>query len=519
MPKIAPDAVRIPPERQRSTLETADLEESISRRGQIQPIVVTRDLVLVAGQRRLTACQRLGIEVEYIFTDEVDSEVLQDLELEENIKRQDLPWQDQYRAIARLHARLCARQDSAADSAARPWSAARTAAFIGYSATTVGEILNVEAAMREDARIAGASSGAQAASILRRISERQVASLVSDIIAKTQASGGSRDNGITETSAGDSALDRGIYRGLVPDAGRPDSRDDSRGHDEPPAAEGPNSDGLRAILRNPTAGGEGRAGVESRPSPILCADFVAWAREYSGPKFNLIHCDFPYGVSLSGNFGLLEGGNAGGERRLWESGRGDRGASGGVYANNPRIYWDLFDAFVDGFDRFASYSCHVIFWFSMNFYEETKRRLESLGLHVFAHPFIWHHSNGQGMVVHHGMLKRLYDVAFIAVRNERPLVRQLGLAYAAPTVANPVHPSQKPDGMLRHLLQSFVDGTTVILDPTAGSGSALWIAEDLGAKASLGLELDPEHAKAAEGGIANRRTLKRLAQGLSADEK
>src|SRR5215472_16570897 len=32
-------------------------------------------------------------------------------------------------------------------------------------------------------------------------------------------------------------------------------------------------------------------------SPIQCADFIKWASSYNGPKFNFIHCDFPYGIN------------------------------------------------------------------------------------------------------------------------------------------------------------------------------------------------------------------------------
>jgi hypothetical protein len=38
--------------------------------------------------------------------------------------------------------------------------------------------------------------------------------------------------------------------------------------------------------------------VEDIPdSPIQIADFNTWAPAYTGPKFNVIHCDFPYGIN------------------------------------------------------------------------------------------------------------------------------------------------------------------------------------------------------------------------------
>src|SRR5262245_34350708 len=67
-------------ERQRQQLKEEQLEEladSIEARGLIHPIVVTRELVLVSGERRLEACRRLGwthISVQY--TDELDPKCL-----------------------------------------------------------------------------------------------------------------------------------------------------------------------------------------------------------------------------------------------------------------------------------------------------------------------------------------------------------------------------------------------------------------------------------------------------------
>jgi site-specific DNA-methyltransferase (adenine-specific) len=70
-------------------------------------------------------------------------------------------------------------------------------------------------------------------------------------------------------------------------------------------------------------------------------------------------------------------------------------------------------------------------------------------------------------------------------------------SYAAPTVGNKIHPSQKSEPMLRAFLSMLVDETSTVLDPCCGSAAALRAAEDCGAKSILGLELDPNYAQAA----------------------
>jgi hypothetical protein len=37
-------------------------------------------------------------------------------------------------------------------------------------------------------------------------------------------------------------------------------------------------------------------GTQKKSETIINADFLKWAPSYTGPKFNFIHCDFPYGI-------------------------------------------------------------------------------------------------------------------------------------------------------------------------------------------------------------------------------
>lgn len=46
-----------------------------------------------------------------------------------------------------------------------------------------------------------------------------------------------------------------------------------------------------------------------------------------------------------------------------------------------------------------------------------------------------------------------------------------------------LHPTQKPQSVLRKLIETFTDPGDVVIDPVAGSGSALRAAHDLGRNA------------------------------------
>lgn len=79
---------------QRVRDEFGDMEslaESIKEHGLLHPIVVDSDYNLIAGCRRLLACERLGrTEIEVKMLSAVSEKELRILELEENIRRKDL---------------------------------------------------------------------------------------------------------------------------------------------------------------------------------------------------------------------------------------------------------------------------------------------------------------------------------------------------------------------------------------------------------------------------------------------
>lgn len=59
-----------------------------------------------------------------------------------------------------------------------------------------------------------------------------------------------------------------------------------------------------------------------------------------------------------------------------------------------------------------------------------------------------------------------------------------------------IHPSQKPVGVVRRLIEIFTDPGDVVIDPCAGSGSTLRAARELG-RHSYGFEVSREFYKSA----------------------
>jgi ParB family chromosome partitioning protein len=111
----------------RKTVDPAALEElvsSIKQAGLLQPIVVRRangggTYELIAGERRLRACQQLGWERIPAVQREADDRTLLTLALIENLQRDDLSPVDEARGYERLIAEFNLAQQDVADAVGR----------------------------------------------------------------------------------------------------------------------------------------------------------------------------------------------------------------------------------------------------------------------------------------------------------------------------------------------------------------------------------------------------------------
>lgn len=457
-------------QRQENINDVEDLRSSIKAIGIINPIVVRRDgdeTLLVAGERRLMASISLGLSAVPIrFFDDLSTEEAEIVELEENVKRKELSWRDQVRAVGRIHILY--------QSTHKGWKIENTAEAISLHHSHVRKILHVFDAL-DSQRLTRAESIEQAYNTLHRFSERKAESIVGDIIARGASAVGSVAQTIAHTAQSLATAATTVSDNFSVTASVALAGDQSNGSEDTSLRPAP----------QPTVEASPPPATSVANDPILCLNFVEWARTYAGPKFSLIHCDFPYGNYRGGDSTSLN------SMETEE-----------FYDNTESVYWTLFDALTENLDKLLSYSGHIMFWFNMNFYTETVARFRKTGLMVHDHPLIWHKTGGpggQGVVPGTAVTypRRMYDTALLCVRGNRPLAKPGMNSYSAPTVGNKIHPSQKPEPMLRFFLQMLVDETTTMLDPTCGSGAAIRAAEDLGAKSVLGLELDPNYAQAA----------------------
>lgn len=409
--------------RQRKDLgDLEGLKDSIQQVGLINPLLVTKDGLLIAGERRFTAVLQLGwSHVPVQYREDLETEQARErVEHAENFHRQDLTWQEQALAIYRFH-----ELSKAADPT---WTINRTVSYLGVVFRHALRFLRVaEAILAGDQMVLTAPTMATASGICDRKDARkqdEEREHLTRIVNTKLPTVSIFDAGEVIES------DLPVHVPIQPD------------------------------------------------SPILNTDFIAWAQSYSGPKFNLIHCDFPYGIN---------------------AGNHDQGAakSFGGYEDGEEIFFELLSTLAHYQENFLAESAHMLFWYSPRFQGNTIMALKAMGWEVNPAPLIWHRSDNSGIIPDpRRMPRQVYETAFLCTRGDRFLVRPKSNLFPSPSVKE-FHMSEKPKPVLEYFFGMLVDDTTTLLDPTCGSANSLIVAKRLGAKSVLGIEKSPEfHASA-----------------------
>jgi len=389
--------------RQRKELTNIEeLAKSIQQLGLINPLVIERSGNLRAGERRFTAVKMLGwTHVSVQFVDELDDDEMFLLELDENLKRENLPWADECLAVTEYHERLMKMN-------APKWNASRTAERLGVSSKYISDHMMVADELRsKNTRVTDAPKYSVARGIAQRTRERATTSAIATV--KAAAS--------------------------LPELPTP-----------------------------------------ARVPPLLNLDFHDWVKTFNAEPFSFLHCDFPYGIDAD---------------------KHDQGQakSHGGYADGFSVYTALLDTLELCMEKVVSDSAHMFFWFSMDHYQFTLERLRAMGWEVLPHPLVWFKSDNAGILpdAQRGP-RRNYETAFFCSRGRRLLTAKGAKSnvVAWPGRDKSIHMSEKPEGMLKHFMEMCVDKYSRVLDPTAGSGNALKVAEALGAWSVLGIERDKE---------------------------
>lgn len=154
-----------------------ELAMSFSKRGQLQAGVcrkVDDKIVLIAGERRLRACQLLGINYHFTLSEVGDDNAyeIKKIELEENLCRLNLSWQEEVQGTEELHLLEQKEKGSTKPGVRGGHGVKDTAETIGESVGTVSENLRLAIYARNSEEVRGAKSKSEAKKIIKRLEEK-----------------------------------------------------------------------------------------------------------------------------------------------------------------------------------------------------------------------------------------------------------------------------------------------------------------------------------------------------------
>lgn len=459
--------------RQRKHIDISDLIESVRRWGIMQPCLVKADGELIFGERRWTTAKHLQlVSTPVRVVEDLTEEELQVIELEENVKRKALPWQDEAAAVLRIHNLYVAQNPE--------WTVAATSQQIGWSSdpSHCSFVISVAEAIAEgDTAVAGAETLRAAKTILTRRRQRQQDSALNAISAGEFELEGQGDLFEDEPAADFTLGQDGAIANFGSQPGAPELKPIS-----PPKPK-----------------------VIESPYKIIHADMSAMLADYTGPKFNMLHLDLPYGVKLNGQ-------------------ANQDSFEGGGYESNPEIYWDLLNTLLRKWPDYMFESSHFMCWISMEFYAPTIQLIEQIlggdhGLDLFVckTPLIWHKTDNRGIISDAKRRPRnVYEACLFGSTGDRFIVKPGSNVYGAPTAkAQAIHTNEKPIPMLKEFMGQFVDEHSRVLDPTCGSGSAIRASELLRAESAVGWEFNEEFATRAQDRLLRDRNLAALSDKVS----
>jgi ParB/RepB/Spo0J family partition protein len=414
---------------------------NIASRGLFHPIIVAKAgdrWRLIAGERRLLAFKWLKkTEIPVKLFEALDAHEAEAVEIEENSRRLDFHWTEQAVALLKYHEH---RKRTMGDE----WGIEQTADALSLGKTSTSNSITVAREILKNPEKFAAFDSVNAAynSLSRELTRATDAEMTAFMEAE-------------------------------------DPEEFLKTDDEPLV-------GVTASV--PTERKYGSPTLDVFNESF--GEYLATDWPIRSQLFNVVHCDFPYGVNLH------KSDQANIDRRGDES-----------YEDTPEIYWGLIEQFCKFAPKILMPKAHVLFWYPTAEYTKTIEAFESCGFSVNPVPLIWMKSDNTGILPdpQRGP-RRIYESALLMSWGDRLISKAVSNAIAFPADrAKAKHPSEKPLAVVSHFLSMLVDSYTHLLDPTCGSGTSLVAAEALLAASVTGVEMNKIHASTARNELTKRR--------------
>lgn len=458
--KTAPiTAITILDNRQRQEFEANAMQElydSIKKNGLLHAPVLREyagELILVAGERRLKTIQdmwALGDPVRYNgvvipegrvpFTtlgelSELDAE---EAELDENLRRKDLTWQEHAAAVERL-GNLRKKQ---------------------YAAKVEGQIAEIESADLSVGR---------KTDLVAKLMDSMKVPTTADLARELNPA----------SSAGKSDGELGSIRDNVKK-----QLIVAQNLTNPDVAKAKNVDEAFKILkRQETA--RSNSALAAAVGATFSADLhiahnvncLHWMADPANQRqFDVILTDPPYGMGAD-SFGDGAGRLAGIEHH---------------YDDSPEAFKELMTAWCPLSYAVAKLQAHAYVFCDIEHFLWLREQMRAAGWYVFRTPLINFKTNSGRVPLPDRGPRRQYEILLYAIKGDKPVTHIYPDVIQSQSDENMSHGAQKPVAVYLNLLQRSVRPGDSVLDTFSGSGTIFPAANTLKVKA-VGLEQNPEY--------------------------
>ena len=455
------DEIKIGSRVRRDFSHVPELAESIREDGLIQPIVLTYNKQLIAGESRIRAHRLLGrATIRAVFRGVLDEAQLGVLEATENVARQNLTWQERCLSVDKVH-RL--RATNVALSGEQ-WGVRETGKLLNQSKTNIGlATMIAEFLHANDADVWKAESiqDAYRAIIQRRENEANA------LIAK---------NTIPKAAVAVPAA-RFVGKPKIPSVSPEDAFDDD--DDGVPAfgqgfgvnITGPDDDINEVPRQQPSSGPT----VIPLSQMLLHGDAVEILKTFPAASFEHCITDWPYGIDMDNMIKNVE----------------STAAEHDVEDNMDlqlRIIPEIF--------RVLKPRGFFITWTDMDVWARGKAIATTAGFSVQRWPLIWLKTSSCANQAAQYNFTKNYEIAMVCRKGPATLISPQGSSVW--TSGNDVearalgHPFAKPFQLWDWVFNSCALRGATVLDPFAGRGSSVIPAIKKGLRVTA-VELNKSH--------------------------
>jgi len=424
-----------------------DLAPSIAEHGLIQPVVLDDKNRLIAGGCRYTAFKLLQFDkIPYVTRAKLSPSDAKLLELEENLRRKKMRWQEVTLGIYSAH-QLKKKESSKVQA---KWGVRQTGALLGVSHATVGDSLIVaEYLIKGDTEVLEAQTFEKAQSILasrkQDIAMKQLATLsASPIIISTAFD-----------------IEKRTTSGPIDDSSPAFGQESGQKETKPVSSQV----------------SEQQIAVVDLGKMVFHQDCHEWFAQRDAESVDHIFTDIPYGIEMD-NIEGLEG---------IESTKDEHD----VEENVAQM-----EGFLTGAWKVLREHAYCCFYYAPQHHNYLQDLASKIGYGVQPWPNLWIKSHGIKNKHPHRMFGKSFDPIMVLWKGQPSLVTVRNRCeYTADGMMEKrmmKHPFSKPFETNKWMLESIARPGQVVLDPYAGCGSIARCGISLGMQ-MLSVEKKEQH--------------------------